>query len=333
LLRWAAAAPNEGAQQLALHCRIVLACADGLTNEQVAQRLGVAPSTVGRWRARFVLGRLEGLYDSPRPGPARTVSDGVVEEILERTLRTKPAHGRRWTTREMARVTGLSQSTISRIWRTFGLQPHRMVTFQPSSDRRFSDSVRGVVGLYLDPPERVVALCAVMPGTTPAGPAAVPLVPRPAGAPAQRPGEGVRAGGVTDLLASLKAGAEAVPGTPATGPRVEQVLRFLSALDERVPQALAVHLLGDQQVTHHALPVGAWLQEHPRFHIHTAPSSSSWLCQVDHWCGPLTEEQVRAGDLGWESGICAWIRSWGANPQPFTWTRTPGSPSSGDLCR
>ena len=323
LLRWSRRATS--AQALALRCRIVLACADGLSNTQVGVDLGIHPTTVATWRKRFAANRLEGLADEKRPGPARTVTDEHVEDVIVRTLETAPKGATHWSTREMAKQSGLSQSTISRIWRTFGLKPHQVDTFKLSKDPQFVEKVRDVVGLYLDPPERAIVLCVDEKSQIQALDRAAPVLPMMPGMPERRTHDYLR-GGVTTLFAALNTATGEVIGSLHRRHRAAEFKKFLAKLDKEVPAELDVHLICDNYATHKTPAIQKWLLAHPRFHMHFTPTSSSWLNQVERWFGLLTDKRIRRGVhknvQALEKDIRDWIAHWNEDPKPFTWTKS-----------
>ncbi|MFL4902332.1 IS630 family transposase [Streptomyces sp. MMS24-I2-30] len=323
LLRWSRRATS--AQALALRCRIVLACADGLSNTQVGSDLGIHPTTVATWRKRFVANRLEGLADEKRPGPARTVTDEQIEDVIVRTLETTPKGATHWSTREMAKQSGLSQSTVSRIWRTFGLKPHQVDTFKLSKDPQFIEKVRDVVGLYLDPPERAIVLCVDEKSQIQALDRSAPVLPMMPGMPERRTHDYLR-GGVTTLFAALNAATGEVIGSLHRRHRATEFKKFLAKLDKEVPAELDVHLVCDNYATHKTPAIQKWLLAHPRFHMHFTPTSSSWLNQVERWFGLLTDKQIRRGVhknvQALEKDIRDWIAHWNEDPKPFTWTKS-----------
>jgi transposase len=324
LLRWSRRATS--AQALALRCRIVLACADGLSNVQVGADLKVHPTTVAKWRKRFAVDRLEGLADEKRPGPARTVTDEQVEDVVVRTLEATPKGATHWSTREMAKASGLSQSTVSRIWRTFGLKPHLVDTFKLSKDPQFIDKVRDVVGLYLDPPERAIVLCVDEKSQIQALDRSAPVLPMMPGMPERRTHDYLR-GGVTTLFAALNTATGEVIGSLHRRHRAVEFKKFLAKLDKQVPADLDVHLICDNYATHKTPAIHKWLLAHPRFHMHFTPTSSSWLNQVERWFGLLTDKQIRRAVhknvQALEKDIRDWISHWNEDPKPFTWTKTP----------
>ncbi|MEU9247660.1 IS630 family transposase [Streptomyces sp. NPDC048385] len=323
LLRWSRRATS--AQALALRCRIVLACADGLSNTRVGVDLGIHPTTVATWRKRFAAHRLEGLADEKRPGPARTVTDEHVEDVIVRTLETTPEGATHWSTREMAKQSGLSQSTISRIWRAFGLKPHQVDTFKLSKDPQFIEKVRDVVGLYLDPPERAIVLCVDEKSQIQALDRSAPVLPMMPGMPERRTHDYLR-GGVTTLFAALNTATGEVIGSLHRRHRAAEFKKFLTKLDKEVPAGFDVHLICDNYATHKTPAIQKWLLAHPRFHMHFTPTSSSWLNQVKRWFAPLTDKQIRCGVhknvQALEKDIRNWIAHWNEDPKPFTWTKT-----------
>ncbi|MCH0557317.1 IS630 family transposase [Streptomyces sp. MUM 16J] len=323
LLRWSRRATS--AQALALRCRIALACADGLSNTQVGKELGIHPTTVATWRKRFAAQRLEGLADEKRPGPARTVTDEQVEDVIVRTLETTPKGATRWSTREMAKQSGLSQSTVSRIWRTFGLKPHQVDTFKLSKDPQFVEKVRDVVGLYLDPPERAIVLCVDEKSQIQALDRSAPVLPMMPGRPERRTHDYLR-GGVTTLFAALNTATGEVIGSLHRRHRAAEFKKFLAKLDKEVPAELDVHLICDNYATHKTPAIQKWLLAHPCFHMHFTPTSSSWLNQVERWFGLLTDQQIRRGVhknvQALKKDIRDWNAHWNEDPKPFTWTKS-----------
>jgi transposase len=323
LLRWSRRA--KSAQSLALRSRIVLACADGLDNTQVAARLEVVPATVGKWRRRFVDRRLDGLLDEPRPGGPRSVSDEQVEAVIVATLERTPKDATHWSRASMAADSGLSRSTIGRIWKAFSLKPHLVDTFKLSNDPQFIAKVRDVVGLYLDPPERALVLCVDEKSGIQALDRSAPVLPMMPGMPERRTHDYVRAG-VTTLFAALDVASGQVIGSLHRRHRAIEFKKFLATIDSTVPPDLDVHLICDNLATHKTPTITKWLAAHPRFHLHFTPTSSSWLNQVERWFALLTDRQLRRGVhkslQSLEKDIRTWIQNWNENPQPFVWTKT-----------
>jgi transposase len=323
LLRWSRRA--KSAQSLALRSRIVLACADGLDNTQVAARLEVVPATVGKWRRRFVDRRLDGLLDEPRPGGPRSVSDEQVEAVIVATLERTPKDATHWSRASMAADSGLSRSTIGRIWKAFSLKPHLVDTFKLSNDPQFIAKVRDVVGLYLDPPERALVLCVDEKSGIQALDRSAPVLPMMPGMPERRTHDYVRAG-VTTLFAAFDVASGQVIGSLHRRHRAIEFKKFLATIDSTVPPDLDVHLICDNLATHKTPAITTWLAAHPRFHLHFTPTSSSWLNQVERWFALLTDRQLRRGVhkslQSLEKDIRTWIQNWNENPQPFVWTKT-----------
>ena len=326
LQRWARR--PKSSQQLAMRSRIVLACAEGSTNTAVATQLGLNKVTVGKWRARFIERRLEGLSDEPRPGAPRTVSDDLVEQVIVRTLESKPTNATHWSTRSMAQASGMSQSAVSRIWRAFGLKPHKQETFKLSTDPQFVEKVRDIVGLYMDPPEQALVLCVDEKTQVQALDRSQPVIPMMPGTPERISHDYIRAG-TLDLFAALEV-AGPTPGRVITRinarHRAVEFRKFLAAIDKAVPEDLDVHLVCDNLSTHKAPTVKKWLLAHPRFHLHFTPTSSSWLNLVERWFAEITLKLIRRGvhrsvkDLA--DDITDWATQWNDNPKPYVWTKT-----------
>ena len=312
-------------QSWALRCRIILACAAGGSNKDVAGELGSTPHAVGRWRARFVEHRIAGLGDLPRSGGPRTVTDEQVAALVTATLESAPKDATHWSTRAMAAQVGLSQSTVSRIWRTFGLAPHRSETFKLSTDPYFIEKVHDVVGLYLDPPERALVFCVDEKSQIQALNRSQPMLPMMPGIPQRMTHDYVRAG-TTTLFAALEVATGKVIGSLHRRHRAEEFKRFLLKLDRELPAGLDVHLVLDNYATHKTPTIKTWLVAHPRFHLHFTPTGSSWLNLVERWFAELTNKKIRRGVHptvhALEDDIRSWISSWNADPKPFIWTRT-----------
>lgn len=323
LLRWSRRAKSS--QALALRCRIVLGCAEGRSNQQVAAEVGVWPQTVGKWRRRFVESGLEGLSDEPRPGGPRKITDEQIEAVVVSTLERTPTGATHWSRASMAAESGLSKSTIGRVWKGFGLQPHRVDTFKLSNDPQFIDKVRDVVGLYLDPPEKAVVLCVDEKSQIQALDRSAPVLPMMPGMPERRTHDYLRHG-VTTLFAALDVATGQVIGSLHRRHRAVEFRKFLIKLDKEVPDGLEVHLICDNYSTHKAPIIRAWLERHPRFRMHFTPTYSSWLNQVERWFGLLTDKQLRRGVhknlQALERDIRDWIAQWNENPKPFTWTKS-----------
>lgn len=314
----------KSAQAIALRARIVLACAEGETNSEVAAQLGLCGATVGNWRRRFVEHRLDGLLDERRPGAPRTVSDEDVERVIARTLESMPPDATHWSTRSMAKATGMSQSAVSRIWRAFWLKPHRSETFKISADPFFIEKVRDIVGLYLDPPEKAVVFCVDEKSQIQALDRTQPLLPLRPGQ-AERRTHDYKRFGTTSLFAALNTATGEVIGTCYRRHRSVEFRRFLDVIDRRVPDDLDVHLILDNYGTHKTALIHRWLVKRPRFHLHFTPTSASWLNLVERWFAELTEKQIRRGshrsasDL--EAAIMRYLETRNQDPKPFVWTK------------
>lgn len=324
LERWARR--PKSAQALALRSRIVLECAGGTSNLEVARHLGVSAATVGKWRRRFVMSRLDGLVDDPRPGRPRTVMDEQVEEVIVKTLESSPPDGgTHWTTRQMAKKVGLSQSTVSRIWRAFGLAPHRVEHWKLSRDALIVEKVRDVVGLYLDPPERALVLCVDDKSQNQALDRTAPIPPMLPGTPARITHDYER-NGTSSLFAAIDIASGKVIGSLQAHHRAVEFKRFLQRIDREVPAELEVHLILDNYATHTTPAVKRWLLAHPRFVLHFIPTGSSWLNLVEHWFAELTSRKLKRGThrsvRELNADIPAWLENWNENPRPLNWTKT-----------
>jgi transposase len=316
---------RTSAQALAQRSRIVLLAAEGLKNTEIADELGLSRATAAMWRARFAERRLDGLLDEPRPGRPRTISDEQVEEVIVRTLETKPKDATHWSTRSMAREVGLTQSAVLRIWQAFGLQPHRSETWKLSKDPQFIDKVRDVVGLYLNPPERAVVLCVDEKSQIQALDRTAPILPMLPGTP-ERATHDYKRAGTSSLYAALNLSTGTVIGRTHARHRAIEFRKFLQTLDREVPAHLDIHLVLDNSSTHKTPAIRKWLAAHPRFVVHFTPTSSSWLNLVERWFSELTTKLLRRGAhrsvRALNADIRAWIETWNDNPRPFVWTKT-----------
>jgi transposase len=316
---------RTSAQALALRSRIVLRAADGHNNTQIAAELGLSRNMVSKWRSRFVEYRLDGLTDEPRPGRPRTVSDDKVEEVIVKTLETTPRDATHWSTRSLAKEVGLTQSAVQRIWKAFGLQPHRQQTWKLSRDPQFIAKVRDVVGLYLNPPERAVVLCVDEKSQIQALDRSAPILPMLPGTP-QRATHDYRRAGTSSLYAALDLTTGKVIGRLHSRHRAIEFKQFLQTLDREVPAELDVHLVLDNSSTHKTPAIGRWLAAHPRFVLHFTPTSSSWLNLVERWFAELTTKKLRRGAhrsvRQLNADIRAWIDTWNEDPRPFVWAKT-----------
>jgi transposase len=323
LQRWSRRATS--AQALALRSRIVLACADGESNTAVAARVGCSSATVGKWRARFLEHRLDGLVDEPRPGRPPTISTEQVEDVVVSTLESTPANATHWSRAKMAERTGLSRSTVGRIWRSFDLKPHREDGFKLSNDPLFVEKVYDVVGLYLNPPEAAVVLCVDEKSQVQALARSQPALPMMPGMPEKRTHDYVRHG-TTSLFAAFNTADGTVISSLHRRHRAVEFRKFLTKIDAQVPEHLEVHLVCDNYGTHKSPTVTAWLARHPRFHMHFTPTYSSWINQVERFFAYVTTDLLQRSDhrsvQALEADLRKWIKAWNQDPRPFIWTKT-----------
>jgi transposase len=316
---------RKTAQALALRARIVLRAAEGLSNTAIAGELATSKHTVGRWRERFARQRTDGLLDEPRPGAPRRIGDERVAELVDRTLSTRPEGATHWSLRTMARATGLSVSTVGRVWRAFGLQPHRAETFKLSTDPLFAEKVRDIVGLYVAPPDHALVLCVDEKSQVQALDRTQPLLPLRPGQAERRTHDYARHG-TTSLFAALDVRAGTVIGKCFPRHRAAEFRRFLDEIDANVPPNLDVHLILDNSATHKTKRIRDWLAKRPRYHVHFTPTSASWINQVERWFGLLTERALRRGvhrsvaDL--ERDIRTFVEATNADPKPFRWLKS-----------
>jgi transposase len=312
-------------QALARRCRIVLACADGASDTEVAAKERLSRQTVGKWKKRFIRHGVDGLLDEPRPGAPRKLNDEDIERVITKTLESTPVDATHWSTRSMAKVTGMSQSAISRIWRAFGLQPHRVETFKLSTDPLFIEKVRDIVGLYMNPPERAVVLCVDEKSQIQALDRMQPLLPMRPGQ-AERRTHDYKRYGTTSLFAALNYATGEVTGRCFRRHRTVEFRKFLYLVDKAVPKELDVHLILDNYGTHKTALIHRWLLKRPRFHLHFTPTSASWLNLVERWFAGLTQKQIRRGSFRstrqLEDAIINYLDTYNSNPRPFIWTKT-----------
>jgi transposase len=335
LQRWARRAKSS--QAMALRAKIILTCADGHDNKETAALLACHHATVGKWRKRFIEMRLDGLADEPRPGREPTITDEQVEKVVVDTLESTPRNATHWSRASMAKRSGLSRSTVGRIWKAFHLKPHLADTFKLSSDPLFIEKVHDVVGLYLNPPEHAVVLCADEKSQVQALDRSQPVLPMMPGMPEKRTHDYVRHGTV-DLFAAFDIATGLVIAKTYKSHRAKEWIKFLEKIDKQVPQlaepdepggephVLQIHIVADNYATHKTPAVQQWLAKHPRFQVHFTPTSSSWLNQVERWFGLLTEKLLRRGVhksvRQLEKDILAWVDTWNEDPRPFIWTKS-----------
>lgn len=313
------------AQALALRARIVLAVSAGVADTELASALKINRLTVGRWRRRFSAKRLDGLLDEPRSGAPRSILDADVERVIAKTLESVPKDATHWSTRSMSRATGMSQSAVSRIWRAFGLKPHRQETFKLSKDPLFIDKVRDIVGLYLSPPERALVLCVDEKSQIQALDRTQPLLPLRPGFAERRTHDYVRHG-TTSLFAALDVKTGKVVGELHRRHRAQEFRQFLQTIDKATPSELDLHLVLDNLATHKTPAVRRWLVKHPRFHLHFTPTSASWINMVERWFATLTEKQLRRGThrstQALEDAIRSYVALTNKTAKPFVWSKT-----------
>jgi transposase len=316
---------RKTAQGLAQRARIILAAADGLENQAIAQRVGACENTVGKWRRRFAQHRTDGLYDEPRPGAPRRIGDEEIADTVRLTLETTPPGSTHWSLRSMARAVGYAPSTIHRIWKAFGLQPHRSETFKLSADPLFVEKVRDIVGLYLAPPDRALVLCVDEKSQIQALDRTQPLLPMRPGQIERRTHDYTRHGTLS-LFAALDVATGKIIGRCFARHRGAEFLKFLRQIEANVPVDLAIHLVMDNYATHKTPAIRKWLLKRPRWNVHFTPTASSWINQVERFFANITEKQIRrgvhrsTGEL--EAAIHAYIDAVNAEPAPFRWTKS-----------
>ena len=321
----ALAARRKTAQALALRARIVLLASEGVSNKEMAAQLDIDPVTAGKWRKRFRLAGLDGLRDEPRCGAPRTVDDARIEAVIVRTLESAPADGTHWSSRGMAKASGLSTSTVQRIWRAFGLQPHRAESFKLSSDPDFVGKVRDIVGLYMAPPANALVLCVDEKSQIQALDRSQPLLPMRPGQIERRAHDYIRHG-TTSLFAALDVATGRVIGKCYPRHRASEFRRFLDEIEKAVPDDLDVHLVMDNYATHKTPLIRDWLLKRPRWHVHHTPTGASWINQVERFFALLSERQIKRGVhrsvAALQAAITTFVDAHNAHPKPFRWTKS-----------
>lgn len=312
-------------RSLAFRARLVLACADHALNSAVARRYRTTNATVGKWRRRFIEQRLEGLYDEPRVGAPRTVTDEDVEAVIVRTLETTPPGETHWSTRSMAAQAGMSHTTVGRIWRTFGLKPHVTASFKLSPDAQLIEKVRDIVGLYMNPPTNAAVFSFDEKSQIQALERAQPILPMDFGQPERRTHNYIR-NGTLDLFAALNVVTGEVLARCKARHRAQDFVAFLREIDANVEPALDVHVVLDNLSAHRAPVVHRWLLRHPRFHLHFTPTYASWLNLVERFFGMLTDKALRRGShtsvAALRDAILAYVAAHNEKGNPFKWTKT-----------
>jgi transposase len=310
---------------LVFRAKIILKCASGMNNSAVAAAVRTTPFTVGFWRTRFIQGGVSALWDEPRPGAPRQIGDEKVAEVVKATLESTPKAATHWSTRVMAKKLGLSQSTISRIWRAFGLKPHRHETFQISSDPYFIEKVRDIVGLYLSPPLNALVLCVDEKSQIQALNRTQPILPMRPGQVERHTPEYQR-NGTTSLFAALDVATGNVMGRCFRRHRAAEFKKFLNYVDSQVPSEMEIHLVLDNYSTHKTPAIKRWLLRHQRYHLHFTPTHSSWINQVERWFALLSQRQIKRSShhtvKALELAIEQFIRAHNEDPKPFQWTKS-----------
>ena len=314
---------SKSSQASATRARIVLDCAAGMSNAEVAKKLNVTGATVGKWRERFRTRGMEGLLDEPRVGAPRTIKDEQIEAVVTKTLESMPAQGTHWSTRLMAQEMGMTQNAIVRIWHAFGLQPHRVENFKFSKDAQFVEKVRDIVGLYLNPPDHAIVLCVDEKSQVQALNRTEPILPLAPGVPARQSHDYERHG-VTSLFAAMDVASGVTISNCYRRHRHQEFLRFLQQIEASMPSGLDVHLVMDNYGTHKVVKVRNWLARHPRYQVHFTPTSSSWLNLVERLFAEVTERCVRRGShtavRQLEQVMLDYLDRRNENPKPFIWT-------------
>ena len=310
-------------QAWALRAKIVLASADGEGVRPMARRLEVSPTTVCLWRKRFEAEGLGGLQTQPRSGRPRQISDAKERSVVRATMR-KPKNATHWSARRLAREVGLSSATVHRIWKKYGLQPHRVETFKFSTDPDFDAKLADIIGLYLDPPERALVLSVDEKSQIQALNRTQPILPMRKGLPARMTHDYKR-NGTTSLFAALEVASGKVHGRCFSRHTHVEFIAFLESIAKRYPRR-ELHLICDNYATHKHPNVKEWLGKHSRFTLHFTPTSASWLNLVERWFGLITDHAIRRGSFDsvkqLERTIGRYLADWNENAKPFVWTKS-----------
>jgi putative transposase len=313
---------------LVTRARIVLMDAQGATNREISEKVNLSPQMVSKWRQRYLQQALSGLHDELRPGRPRSISDENVAFLIRKTLNTKPIDGTHWTIRSIAKETKLSRPTVHRIWKAFGLQPHRQRHFKLSTDPFFVEKVRDIVGLYLNPPDKAMVLCVDEKSQIQALDRTQPLLPMGLGYVEGVTHDYVRHG-TTTLFAALDIASGQVLTRCKRRHRHQEYLDFLKEIDANVPQDLDIHLVVDNYCTHKHSKIKRWLAAHPRYQVHYTPTYASWLNQVEIWFNLITQRAIRRGTFRSVkeliSKIDQFVQHYNLNTRPFVWTATADS--------
>ncbi len=319
----------KSSQRDAQRASIILACAEGLANQTVALRTGVCVQTVGKWRSRFATGRMEALVDAPRPGAPRTISDEKVEQVVTDTLEQKPKARSHWSSRLMAEKSGISDHSVRRIWKAFGLKPHQVQSFKLSKDPMFVEKVRDIVGLYLNPPEKAMVLCVDEKSQCQALERTQPILPMRPGIP-ERQSHDYERHGTLSLFAAYDAATGRVLGKSHARHRSQEFLKFLKEIDTAWPDdGNELHIIMDNYATHKTDKVQRWLERHQRFQIHFTPTGASWINLVERFFGKITTEAIRRGSFTsvnqLKKAMDQYIDMHNEDPKPFKWAATTES--------
>ncbi len=314
---------------LSMRAKIVLAAAGGESNSSIAARLDLSNATVGKWRARFIAHRIQGLHDELRPGAPRTIDDERVASLINKTLHTKPDSGAtHWSVRSITAETGISATSVHRYFRLFGLQPHRTETFKLSTDPLFVEKLRDVVGLYLNPPENALVLCVDGKSQCQALERTQPMLPMGLGYVEGVTHDYVRHG-TTTLFAALNVLDGSVLTLCKPSHRHQEFLEFLRRIDKSVPVGLDVHCIVDNYSSHKHPKVKAWLAARPQWHMHFIPTYSSWLNQVERFFSIITNKAIRRGSFRSVKDLTAkidhFVTHYNKTCKPFMWTATADS--------
>lgn len=318
---------RKSQQQEAIRARIILRCAEGMANQEVARLERVSNPTVGKWRSRFAKQRIAGLVDAPRSGAPRAITDAEVEAVITKTLETKPVAATHWSSRKMAKEMGFSDHSVRRIWKCFGLKPHLVKSFKLSKDPMFVEKVRDIVGLYVDPPDHAIVLCVDEKSQTQALERTQPILPMRPGIP-ERQTHDYERHGTTSLFAAYNVLDGKVLGHCHQKHRHQEFLRFLERIEAAYPDdgKTQIHIVMDNYSAHKVDKVRRWLLRHPRYQVHFTPTGSSWLNQVERFFAQITQEAIRRGSFQsvrqLESAIYAYLKEHNKNPKPFVWTAT-----------
>ena len=323
LTRWVRR--HSSAQALALRSRIVLACASGGTNNEVAEACGVNAATVSKWRRRFAVDRLEGLVDAPRPGAERTVADETIEAVVVDTLESAPPDATHWSTRGLAAKHGISKTTVAEIWRAFGLKPWRQDSFKVSPDPDLVEKIRDLVGLYMNPPDAAAVFAVDEKPQIQALDRTAPTLPMLPTTP-QRATHDYERNGTVDLFAALDIARGSVVTDIRTSHNQDDFIAFLNKINREVPIELDVHIILDNLSTHKTPKVQRWLLRHRRFHLHFTPTYGSWMNLVERWFSALTTKKLKRSAHRTVKALAAdireWVETWNRNPTPFVWHKT-----------